>query len=69
MFIKKKEGETIGSLLYRFSKKIQQNGILIEAKKRRFHKRGQSKLKRKMAAIYREQKKQEVVQAKKMGKF
>lgn len=69
MFVKKKEGETIGSLMYRFSKKVQQSGILLESKKRRFYKRKESRVKRKLAAIYRDDKKQEVAKAKKMGAF
>ncbi len=67
MQVKRKEGETIGSLLYRFSKKVRQGGILREARKRRFHDRPQNKNKRRLAAIYREDKKKEVAQAKKMG--
>ena len=69
MFVKKKEGETIGSLMYRFSKKVQQSGILIESKKRRFYHRKESRLKRKEAAIYRNAKKVEVAKAKKLGLF
>lgn len=65
--VRKKEGETGGSLLYRFTKKIRQGGVLSEAKKRRFYKRSQNRSKRKLAAIYREEKKKEVAKAKKMG--
>lgn len=67
MQVRKKDGETIGSLLYRFSKKVQQSGILKEAKKRRFHKRSQNRNKRKLAAMYREEKMKEVTKDKKMG--
>lgn len=65
--IRKKEGETIGSLLYRFSKKVQHSGVLKEAKKRRFRSRPQNKNKRRLAAIYREVKRKEVANAKKLG--
>ncbi len=67
MQVRKKEGETIGSLLYRFSKKVQQSGVLKEAKKRRFFKRSQNRNKRKLAAMYREERMKEVVKDKKMG--
>lgn len=67
MQVRKKEGENLGSLLYRFSKKVQQSGILKEAKKRRFYHRPKNRVKRKLAALYREQKKLEVAKAKKMG--
>lgn len=69
MFVRKKESETIGSLMYRFSKKVQQSGILREAKKRRFYVRAESRAKRKQAAIYQEAKKREVAKAKKLGIF
>jgi ribosomal protein S21 len=65
--VRKKEGETGSSLLYRFTKKIRQSGVLKETKKRRFYKRSQNRAKRKLAAIYREEKKKEVEKAKKMG--
>ncbi|MDD5430817.1 MAG: 30S ribosomal protein S21 [Candidatus Pacebacteria bacterium] len=67
MHINKKEGETTGSLLYRFSKKMQQSGILREARKRRFHNRPISRLKRKLSAIHRDAKKKELAKNKKMG--
>lgn len=67
MQVRKKEGETVGSLLYRFSKKVQQSGVLKEAKKRRFFKRSQNRNKRKLAAMYREERMKEVTKDKKMG--
>ncbi|MDO8429954.1 MAG: 30S ribosomal protein S21 [bacterium] len=67
MQVKKKEGETIGSLMYRFSKKVQQSGILREAKKRRFRHRPKNRSKRKLAAMYRDEKKKEVMKARKLG--
>lgn len=35
--VKKKEGESVESLLRRFTKKVQQSGVLIRAKKGRFY--------------------------------
>lgn len=67
MFVKKKENESTGSFLYRFSKKVQQSGILKEARKRRYHHRPKSRLKRKEAAIYQMIKHAETTKAKKMG--
>lgn len=69
MQVRRKEGESIGSFLYRFSKKVQHGGILKEAKKRRFHSRAQNRTKRKEAAIYREERRKEMEQARKLGKF
>lgn len=67
MEVKKREGESSSALLYRFTKKVQRSGVLREAKKRRFHKRTQSKLKRKLSALHRETKKKEKERAKKLG--
>lgn len=65
--VKKKEGEAAGSLIFRFTKKIRRSGVLLEAKKRRFHKRPVSRIKRRNSAHYREQKKEEVIRLKKLG--
>jgi len=65
--IKKKEGENIGSFLYRFNKKIQQSGVLKEVRKRRFTRRLENKRKRRLAAIYRVKKVEEMRYARKHG--
>jgi ribosomal protein S21 len=67
MFIKRKEGETPSAFLYRFSKKMQQSGILKEVKKRKFHHRTVSRTKRKLSAIYRDAKRKETIKKKKLG--
>lgn len=65
--VKRKEGETVGSLLYRFTKRVQQSGVLREARKRRYHNRPLSRLKRKLSAINRSVKKKEMLRNKKLG--
>ncbi|MCK9187426.1 MAG: 30S ribosomal protein S21 [Candidatus Colwellbacteria bacterium] len=65
--IKKKEGESAGSLIYRFSKKVQHSGILLETKKRRFHKRNQSNRSRHLSALHRLAKKNEYDKKRKEG--
>jgi len=67
MQVKKREGESSGSLIYRFSKKTQQSGIIKEAKKRRFNQRAVSRLSRKLSAIHRVRKRKEYEYKKKMG--
>lgn len=69
MEVRKKEGEAVGSLIYRFLKRVQQSGVLREAKKRRFRGRPQNRLKRKISALHREQKKKELERAKKLGEL
>ncbi len=63
----KKEGESSSALLFRFSKRVKQSGILKEAKKRRFRSRPQSKLKRSVSAKHRSDKRSEVEKLRKMG--
>ena len=65
--VKKREGESANALLYRFTKRVQQSGVLREAKKRRFHKRGTNRLKMKLSALHRAEKLREFKRAKKLG--
>lgn len=65
--VKKKEGETTGSLFFRFSKKVRQSGILAEARKRRFAARNENRRKRRNSAVYRAAKQAEMVRLKKLG--
>ncbi|MBI3638298.1 30S ribosomal protein S21 [Candidatus Wolfebacteria bacterium] len=67
MELKRKEGESIGSFLHRFTKKIRQSGVLIEAKKRRFKNRTTSKQKKRVSALYREEKRIKIEREKRMG--
>ena len=69
MELKRREGESVSAFLYRFSKKMQHSGILKEAKKRRTRARTVNKNKRRIAAIYRDEKRTEIETAKKLGTF
>lgn len=69
MEVRKKENETTGSLIYRFIKRVQQTGVLREAKKRRFYSRTQNRLKRKLSALHRATKQQERERAKRLGEL
>ena len=64
---KKREGESPKSLLYRFSKLVQQSGVLKEAKKRRFHTRASTKRSRRLSALYKSNKQKDLEQARKLG--
>lgn len=66
--VKRKEGESVGAFLHRFSTKMKQSGILLEAKKRRYRKRAVNRHARKVSAIYRSKKKAEFIKARKTGK-
>lgn len=52
--VKRKERENIGSLLRRFSRRVQQSGILIQARKIRFREPRQTKRERRKTALRRE---------------
>ena len=69
MEIKKKENEAVGSLIFRFNKKIQQSGTMKEYRKRRFRTRPVSRIKLKLSALYKNEKAQEVARLKKLGKL
>ena len=51
--VRKKTGETTRSLLRRFSKRVQQSGVLIRARKARFLEREKSKTERRVGAVRR----------------
>lgn len=65
--IRKKEGESASGMIYRFTKKMQQSGVIREAKRRRFYARTESRLKRKLSALHRVSKREEMVRQKKLG--
>ncbi|PIR05229.1 MAG: 30S ribosomal protein S21 [Candidatus Liptonbacteria bacterium CG11_big_fil_rev_8_21_14_0_20_35_14] len=69
MKVVKKEGEAAGSLLYRFTKKVQHSGVVKEVKKRRFLDRPLTKTKRRLSAIHKDKKADEVQRLKKLGKL
>jgi len=65
--IKRKENESINSLLYRFNKKVKQSGIMQEMKKRRFYDRRINRRKKRLAALYRLRKTEENARLAKFG--
>jgi ribosomal protein S21 len=67
MEVKRKEGESPTSLLYRFSKKVQQSGILKEVRKRRFKGRLANRTKRRRLALKREVKRAEISRKRRLG--
>lgn len=51
--VKRKGGETFESLLRRFSKKLQESGRILQAKKIRFHQKESNKNKKRKDALRR----------------
>lgn len=66
--VKKKERENPQSLSRRFSRKVKMSGILIEARKNRFHKRKKSDQMKKRSALRRNELKKEFAKKEKMNK-
>ncbi len=67
--VKREEKETPQSLMRRFSKRVQQSGILIRAREARFKSREKSKQMLKRAALRREVLKKEYEKLAKLGKL
>ncbi len=65
--VRKRDNETVGSLLFRFTRKTQQSGVLREARKRRFKARTVSRTSRRDSALHREGKRKEFFRARKLG--
>ncbi len=67
--VEKQPKETSQSLIHRFSQKIKRSGILLEARKKMFYKKGKSKQLKRRSALRRIQKKEEFKKLKKMGRL
>ena len=67
--VKKKDRETSESLTRRFSRRVQQTGVLVQARRSRFRADKKSKREKIAGAIYKEKVKKVVNKLKKMGKF
>ncbi len=67
--VRKKEKETSQNLIRRFTRRVQQSGILLQARKIRFKQRKKSGQMKKRAALRREELKKEYDRLKKLGKI
>jgi ribosomal protein S21 len=65
--VRKKEGEPGNSLLYSFTRRVKRSGILRETRARRFRGRPVSRVKRKLSAIHRDEKRALMERQKKLG--
>lgn len=65
----KNPNENNSSILRRFSRRIQESGIIRQVKKNRYNQRAESKLKLKMSALKRMDRRKEIERLKKLGKF
>ena len=67
--VKRKERETAESLIRRFSRRVQQSGVLRQVRKLRFRVEEQSRDKRRAGALYKVKIRKEITRLKKLGKF
>ncbi|MFC1700971.1 hypothetical protein ACFLZ0_02440 [Patescibacteria group bacterium] len=67
--VKKRERENTRSLLRRFTRRIQQSGILVRARKARFWEKDKSKLERRQSALRRQKTAKKIEKLKKLGLF
>ena len=67
--VKKKEGESAESLIRRFNKRVQQSGILIQAKKGRFYESPKNKRQQREDAQRRSEIREQKEQLRKEGKL
>ncbi|MBU1149147.1 30S ribosomal protein S21 [Patescibacteria group bacterium] len=67
--VKRKDGETPESLLRRFSKRVQQSGVLLRAKKNRFYEKPKNKRTQKEEALRRKAVREKKEHLKKIGKL
>lgn len=67
--VKRKERESVESLLRRFTRRVQQSGVLIEARKLQYHQPKKSKLRVRQEAMKREENKVEKEKLRKLGKL
>jgi len=65
--VKKQDRENSQSLIRRFTKKVQKSGVLLRARKSRFHRRSKSKGMRKKTALRKEKLRAEYEKLKKLG--
>lgn len=67
--VEKNPNENNSSILRRFTRKMQESGIVRNVKKRRYNLRQESKLKLKRSALKRMGRRKEIEKLKKMGKM
>ncbi len=51
--VKRKDGESVESMLRRFSKRVQQSGLILQTKKRRFYEGAKTKREQRVDALRR----------------
>jgi len=66
---KRRERESIGSLIRRFTRRVQQSGLLVQARQSRFYTKTKSKRQMKESALHRQKIIAEKERLRKLGKL
>jgi len=66
--VRRKEKESVGSLIRRFTRKVQQSRVLLEARGNTYRSRPKSKTKKQKDALRRISKRKEYQRLEKLGK-
>ena len=69
VYVKKKERETSENMIKRFTRRMQQSGVLMRMRKRRFREEVKSKTERRSEALYKARMHKEVERLKKLGRY
>ncbi|MCA9364780.1 MAG: hypothetical protein KC736_02720 [Candidatus Moranbacteria bacterium] len=67
--VRRKEKETPENMVRRFTRRVQQSGVLLRARRTRFRVEEKSKTMRRREALYKIRIRREIDRLKKMGKF
>lgn len=67
--VRRKEGESVESLLRRFTKRVQQSGVLLRAKRARFYEPAKTKREQREDALRRKQIRERKEYLRKIGKL
>ncbi|OGI24048.1 MAG: hypothetical protein A3E91_03935 [Candidatus Moranbacteria bacterium RIFCSPHIGHO2_12_FULL_40_10] len=67
--VKKKDKESSENLIRRFSRRVQQSGVLLRVRKNRFRREEKSKIEKRNEALYKIKIRKEIDKLKKLGKF
>ena len=67
--VKKKDKESSENLIRRFSRRVQQSGVLLRVRKNRFRREDKSKIEKRNEALYKIKIRKEIDKLKKLGKF
>lgn len=67
--VRKKDRESSESLIRRFSRRIQQSGVLMAARKSRFQSSKKTKIKQRQEAMYKVKIRKEIDKLKKLDRF